>query len=66
MTKMLVHVKLSDHIVRAVVAACQSAGVDADSSTEERQVVAGVEAVPERAEQEHGKRTATTLVDDVA
>jgi len=48
------------------VAACQSAGVNADSSTEERQVVAGVEAVPERAEQEHSKRTATTLVDDVA
>ena len=37
-----------------------------DGSGEKREIVSGIEAVPERAEEEHGERAVTPLVDDVA
>jgi len=44
---------------------CQSRGMYEDGPTEEGDVVARVEAMPERTEQEHGKRAVTTLIDNV-
>ena len=48
------------------VKTCQSSGMNEDGSTEEGDVVAGVESMPECTEQEHCKRAVTSLVDDVA
>jgi len=37
-----------------------------DGATEEREVISGIKAVPERTEEKHGRRAVTSFIDDVA